>query len=49
MNRLSSYKKRNYIIKIIMKLLFNLLYNFFIIKLIELRRYLNNVLIKNKI
>ena len=46
-NRLSFYKKYNYIIKNIMKLLFNLLYNLFNMKLIKLRRYLNNVLIKN--
>ena len=47
-NRLSFYKKYNYIIKIITKSLFNLLYNLFNIKLTKLRRYLNDILIKIK-
>ena len=45
-NRLSSYKNRDYIIKIIVALLFNSLYNLFNIKLIALRSYLNDTLIK---
>ena len=44
---LKEFKKYNYIIKIITKSLFNLLYNLFIIKLTKLRYYLNNILIKN--
>ena len=46
-SRLFSYKERDYIIDIIIKLLFNFLYNLFNIELIILRIYLNNILTKN--
>ena len=42
--RLLSYKSRDYAIEIIIKLLFDLLYNLFNIELTTLRDYLNNIL-----
>ena len=42
--RLLSYKNRDYAIKTITKLLFNLLYNLSNIELITLRNYFNNIL-----
>ena len=48
-NQLSFHKKRDIIIKIIAKLLFNLLYNLFNTKLTKLGKDLNNVLTKNQI
>ena len=46
-SRLSFYKKCNYAIKIMTKLLFNLLYNLSNIELTKLKRYLNDILAKN--
>ena len=46
-NRLSFYKNRDYIIEIITKSLFDLLYNLFNIELTKLKHYLNDVLTKN--
>ena len=46
-NQLSFYKNRDYVIKIITKSSFDLLYNLFNIELTKLRRYLNNILTKN--
>ena len=46
-NRLFFYKERNYVIDIITKLFFNLLYNLFNIELIILRIYLDNILAKD--
>ena len=45
--RLLFYKNYNHVIDIITKLLFNSLYNLFNIKLIILKNYLNDILIKD--
>ena len=46
-DRLSSHEERNYIIKTIAKLLFDLLYNLSNIELATLRTYLDDILAKD--
>ena len=46
-DRLSSYKERDYVIKTTAKSLFDLLYNLFNIELTTLRTYLDDVLAKD--
>ena len=46
-NYLFFYKRRNYVIKITTKSLFNLLYNLFNIELTKLKYYLDDILAKN--
>ena len=46
-NRLLFYKNHDYVIEIIIKSLFDSLYNLFNIELTKLKRYLNDALTKN--